>query len=421
MKIIVSHSGKQHSYQVAKAVKYLDRLDVFYTSSYVRSRLIQNILLRCNNKFFTRRFLVGLNGTRIRTKWQFEFKEIAFRVFFGKTRITQNAVYQRDVRFDNYVANQISKQSRKGKLKSNLFWGFQGSCFKSVQIAKELGMITVVELATAHVVAAKRILGDEQRLHPEWADSIDNLTFPEEYERRLLEEPLLADYVVVASDFTKKSVLEIGVPLDKIIYLPLGAEVSTITAKNNVKVSDEKIKIVYVGTITQRKGVKYLLEAMKQRSSDAIELHIYGHVHGSGSAFEAYSEYITYHGAVSQQELFKLYTKYDYLILPSIFEGFGLVLVEAMAAGLPVITTRNTFGADFIDDGENGFLIDVRSVAAISEVFNFIEQSHEANYAKYSYKALSTVKNFTWEKYRDRLEKVLNEIQPRSSLNSDTK
>jgi starch synthase len=409
MKIIVSHSGKQHSYQVAKAMDELGVLDTFYTSSYVSSKTLQQFFFKTKNNYFTRRFVAGLSGSQVDANWRFELKEIVFRKLYGKSSKTQNAVYARDVQFDAYVARQIEKRSKKENLRGRVFWGFQGSCYNSLKAAKKAGMVAVIELATAHVVAAKRILGEEQNLQPEWADSIDNLHFPEAYEKRLVEEPHLADYVVVASEFTKSTVLEVGIPEAQILYLPLGVDVAAVEPKQDLRYK-KPIKLLYAGTVTQRKGIKYLLEAMEPYDNSEIELHIYGHIQGSGEAFKAFKAYeahVFYHGPVSQNELFAMYKNFDYLVLPSIFEGFGLVIVEAMAAGLPVITTKHTYGAELIDDKVNGFLVAIRSVEALREVFDAVLQLEAQAYKELSYQAKTAIHALTWQEYTKRLRALL--------------
>lgn len=408
MKILLSHAGKQHSYQVAKAMHQLGVLDTFYTSSYVRNRVLQGFFLKTRNNYFTRRFVTGLSGPKIDANWRFELKEIVFRKLYGKSSKTQDAVYERDVRFDDYVARQIEKHARqKGDSENMVFWGFQGSCHNSLIAAKKAGMITVIELSTAHVVAAKRILGEEEHLQPEWADSIDNLNFPEAYEKRLISEPHLADYVVAASKFTKSTLQEVGIPDERILYLPLGVDVAAVACKASTSYN-KPIKLLYAGTVTQRKGIKYLLEALKHFDTSLLELHIYGHIQGSGDAFKAYEKNIIYHGPVSQKDLFALYKNFDFLVLPSVFEGFGLVIVEAMAAGLPVITTKHTYGAELINQKDNGYLVEVRSVHALRQVFDEIIKLDAKQYEKISLKAKDAINSLSWKSYKSRLKSLLS-------------
>ncbi|NPA36354.1 MAG: glycosyltransferase family 4 protein, partial [Chlorobi bacterium] len=358
--IILSHSGKQHSYQTAKALYKLNLLDKFYTSSYITNERLQKYFLKKGDKFWTRRFIEGLPGNRVDANWRFEFKEVVLRYLQGKSPAAQNAVYERDVNFDKYVSNKLTKHKN-----AKIFWGFQGSCHQSLISANNEGMLSVCELATAHVTAAKRILGEESQMHPEWADSIDNLVFPQKYEKRLVEEPHIAQKVIAASEFTKSTLLEVNIPEENILYLPLGFDLQHVPYKERTddNIENRPLKLLYSGTVTQRKGIKYLLEAMKEITDDT-ELHIIGGIQGSGNALKNYKGLYSYHPSVSQQEMFNAYSEYDALILPTVFEGFGLVIVEAMAAGLPVITTPNSIGPELITDDKNGYIVPIRDVNA---------------------------------------------------------
>jgi len=403
-KIILSHSGKQHSYHVAKALDELGMLEKFFTSSYVKQKFLQDYFLKNGNTYFTRRFIEGISGNLVDANWRFELKEITFRKLYGKTERTQNAVYERDVLFDKYVARKIRN-------KSNTFWGFQGSCYESLRAAQNTGNIAICELATAHAPYAKKILGEEQKLHPEWADSIDNLVFPVEYEQHLCEEPHRADKVISASSFTTESLLYDGISPDKILYLPLGFDASKIPFEKvyDPAFNSRPLKVLYAGTVTQRKGIKYALEAMLMLSSKDLEFYIIGGIQGSGDAFRKYKNYI-YHEPVSQSELFKFYKDFDVFLLPSVFEGFGLVIVEAMAAGLPVITTAHTMGPEVIENDKNGYIVPVGDSNAIAGALTRLKNKSSDEFYHMQNKARNSAMRFTWNAYQARLLDLVKKI-----------
>jgi glycosyltransferase involved in cell wall biosynthesis len=402
-KVILSHSGKQHAYHVAKALSDLGYLEKFYTSSYVTSQHLQKLIAVTGNKYWSRRFLAGLNGHRVEANWRFEMPEIIYNKLFGQTARTVSAIYQRDVKFDGYMA------SRMRSLKGDIFWGFQGSCFESLKAANENDKITICELATAHAPAAKKILEEEKLLNPEWADSIDNVSFPDTYYERLCEEPHRADVVIGASQFTLQTLLEEGVPASKLRFLPLGFEVDHIPFELNKKRKEGPIRLLYAGRITQRKGIKYLLEAMKQFRPEEVELHIIGYVHGSGKALKNYSNFIL-HPPLQQYELFKKYQEFDAFVLPSVFEGFGLVIVEAMAAGLPVITTPHSIGPELITHGENGYIVPIRQTDAIVRSVSEYIQKNDQQMSEMRRKAHESALQYSWNSYQNRLMKFLSSI-----------
>lgn len=402
MKIILSHSGKQHAYHVAKALKKQGCLERFYTSSYIRNELLQKYLIKSKNTYWTRRFVEGVSGDEVNSNWRFELKEVFLRKLQGKSPAVQAAVYDRDMHFDDYVAKRLEKESGTG------FWGFQGSCQNSLAKAHDLGIPTVCELSIAHVTEAYRILSEETLLSPNWADSIDNLQFPAQYQSRLELEPHLATHVLAASKFTQQSLENSGVDPGKIIVLPLGFDMQHIPYKvENKKFGKRPLRLLYAGTVTQRKGIRYLLDAMPHFTPDEVELHIIGGIQGSGDAFRRHEKYYTYHSPISQQELFNTYQDYDALVLPTLFEGFGLVIVEAMAAGLPVITTANSIGPDVITDRQNGYIVPIRDSFAIQQAIGELIQLTPIQYQTMRQAARDAAMAFTWDRYAENLSQLL--------------
>jgi alpha-maltose-1-phosphate synthase len=408
--IILSHSGKQHSYHVAKAMYQLELLERFYTSSYVTSSFLQRMAESQIQSILSRRFVSGLPGILVDSNWRFEIPEILIRKMFGKGLATQRAVYRRDVNFDKFVAKQIIKLNRTTQIESPLFWGFQGSSYTSVSTANQLGWTSVCELATAHVVSAKKILGEEARLNPEWAKSIDNLVFPAQYEKRLEEEPLVAKKVIAASSFTKNSLLEVGVKDENIILLPLGFDAESISyhEENFSSPTDRPLRLLFAGTVTQRKGIKYLLEALKKLNAGKdVELHIIGGIQGPVDPLKKYSGLYFYHGPMSQTELFGKYEEFDALVLPTVFEGFGLVILEAMAAGLPVITTPHSIGPELISNGKNGYVVPIRDVEKLEAAISLLLNKSGVEYLQMRKEARKEAMHFSWSNYTNSLSNIL--------------
>ena len=406
-KFTVSHAGKQHSYHLAYALRMFEKLQGFYTSSYIEQAWLQKLIAQSGNQFFTRRFKEGLAGPFVHSHWGFELKETIMRKLQGKSLAVQNQVYQRDVDFDQMMARKLPG------IESSHFWGFQGSCHASLNAAKDTGKVAICELATAHVVQAKKILSEEAKLQPDWADSIDNLYFPPAYEKRLEEEPQRADIVIAASGFTKWTLTESGIPEKKIKVLPLGFEAEKIPfILPETGFSKRPLRLLFAGTATQRKGISYLMDAMKLiGQTPDIELHIVGGVQGSGTAFWKNKECFTYHNAVSQYEMFRLYQAYDALVLPTVFEGFGLVIVEAMAAGLPVITTSHSMGPEVIESEKNGWLIPIRDAKAIEKAIISLRNLDDDQYLQMRQNARNSALAFTWNRYAENLGRFCENIR----------
>ena len=401
-KIVLSHSGKQHSYQVARALDALNMLDCFYTSSYITNKKLQQWLISRNDQYWTRRFVKGLGGSKVSANWRFELPEVLLRLSKQSSHKIQSAVYKRDEIFDKHIAKQIRNTPTK-----KIFWGFQGSSYNSLLTAKELGWTTICEQSSVHVLEQIRTFEKEKELLPEWSHSIPTLNFTEEYKARLINEPLAADYVFVNSTFSKKSQINSGIPENKIHILPLGFDAEGVQSNTKKKKTN---KFLYVGRISQSKGIFYMLEAFRKLSSSNATLTLIGHNQTDLKLLKKYEKYTTILPPTSQAELFKLYKEYDALILPTILDGFGFVILEALAAGTPVITTTNSFGPEIIKDGVNGYIVEPRNIFQLSERILSIINLTQNSYELMRQSALLSVAEFSWDKYQSRLFIAANSL-----------
>jgi glycosyltransferase involved in cell wall biosynthesis len=98
---------------------------------------------------------------------------------------------------------------------------------------------------------------------------------------------------------------------------------------------------------------------------------------------------------------------HDVLVLPSLFEGFGLVILEAMSQGLPVITTPHTAGPDIISDGEDGFIISIRSSDAIVEKIELLDKNRELLF-EMSRLAEKKSEKFSWDNYSQKIIETIS-------------
>jgi glycosyltransferase involved in cell wall biosynthesis len=103
--------------------------------------------------------------------------------------------------------------------------------------------------------------------------------------------------------------------------------------------------------------------------------------------------------------------KHDVLVLPSISEGFGLVILEALSCGLPVVTTRNSGGPEVVRDGREGYFVPIRSAEAIAEKLELLARD-PALLESMSEAALRRAREFTWANYRAKLVATLGQILP---------
>jgi len=400
--ILLSHAGRQHSYKVALSLQRIGRLDKFVTTGYYKpSRYPDRLLsgIKSIDKALRKRYEPGLEQKVVRLPF-LEIPELLSRAIFGNSTLSSHAVCLRDSIFDSIVSKAYIKNCKA-------FWGFQGSCLESLNRARTKGIKAIAEFATAHVLAALSILGMEKENNPEWADSIGNLNFPGWYTERLKKEPFAADYCIAASTFTRKTLEEAGVEPEKILMLPLGADLTKFQFKEKRKKNN--LQILFVGSVGQRKGIKYLIDAVKKINSAQVSLKVIGPIIGSGKAFKANSACYNYLGKLSQEDIVKNMHECDCLILPSLFEGFGLVIPEAMATGTPVIASTSSAGPDIIRPGIDGFLVEPCDTDDLAGKIEWLA-SNKDKVPEMGRAASQRAKEFSWDAYNIRLGSILERM-----------
>jgi len=258
--------------------------------------------------------------------------------------------------------------------------------------------------AHPHPASVRAILQRELADHPECADSLSKeweLSLPAEDFNRLAEETRMAAHTLAASSFTRRTLIENGTAPQSISVIPYGIDPQRFTApKTNERgASSSKLRLLFVGIINQRKGIKYLLEALKLTGNKQIELTVCGRVVDDLSIFKPFASQVTVRPSVSFPELLRAYQQSDLFVFPSVAEGFAQVLLEALACGLPILSTTNTAAPDLIDDGIQGFIVEPRRPDLLAQrmqwAFEHPKQLNEMREA-----ARRRAEYFTWERFR---------------------
>lgn len=271
--------------------------------------------------------------------------------------------------------------------------------------AKELGAKTILERGSAHIERQKEILEEEfRRAGVTMRGGLWNSVGTE------LQEYALADRIEVPSTFASTSFEEKGFSSDKIIRSGLGVNLEHFRP---VPKKDDVFRVIFVGQLSLQKGATYLLRvAQEVKKTLPIE---FWHVGAISSDFKMLlKEYvpnvIEYKGKVPQKELAYYYSQSNVFLMPSVQEGFGMVQVQAMACGLPLICTTNTGGGDLIAEGVEGFVVPIRDAKAVREKVLFLYNNPEICREMGRAARLRVESGFTWDDYGDLVEKKYSQF-----------
>ena len=165
-----------------------------------------------------------------------------------------------------------------------------------------------------------------------------------------------ADVAICASSFTKHSLAAAGskAPAHVVGY---GVDLDLFSART-IPPAAKPLTVGFVGALSQRKGARYLLAALASLPNGVAKLIIYTRASVNRDLIRGFEGVdVEIRGGLSDAALAADMKQCDLIALPSIAEGFGLVILEAMACGVPVLCTTSTGGADFITHRQNGLLI----------------------------------------------------------------
>ena len=244
---------------------------------------------------------------------------------------------------------------------------------------------------------------------PEWIPTLTGLRDSEIKLARKDEELKLADVIFAGSTFTAKTLQDYPGKLTTVKVISYGFPKVGVQKDYTAKIN-RPLKLLFVGGLSQRKGIADMFEAINNLAGH-VELTIVGRKIGNHCrALDHELAKHTWIPTMPHNDVLKIMRLHDVLLFPSLFEGFGLVITEAMAQGTPVITTDRTAGPDIIENGRNGWIIQAGSSQQLqSAITNLIRQPDKIE--KAGKEALQTAAQRPWHVYSKELAEVIGGIK----------
>jgi len=228
-------------------------------------------------------------------------------------------------------------------------------------------------------------------------------------------------HIVVVSEATKREVMDVGVSEERISVVPDGLDPPD---RPEITRADDRLSLLFVGTCHPRKGLPHLLDAMQQLRNRDIVLNIVGNL-GDDPEYalrlQKYAEEhgldktVVFHGWLSQEELHCQYARAHVFVLPSLWEGFGIVLLEAMAFGLPVIATSTGAIPELVEDGVNGLVVPPRDSQALARAISRLLDSPTLRMTLGHNAMLSSQNALTWQQASQLFSRVLRTLAGQTS------
>lgn len=253
----------------------------------------------------------------------------------------------------------LDRCSLQPALDSSLFLFYNGCGLSTSRTLRNTPVIRVAEVVNSHVLQQEEILREEYRL----AGLPYRGIYPREVATRTAEYDEV-DFILCPSEFVRRSFLVRGFASERLIKNTFGFEQPALPPAHDKK--DDVFRVLYVGSLSVRKGIRYLVEAFSRLRHPRKELVLVGPM-SRPTGLEALSlpSEVRITGVLKGEELAAAYGSASVFVLPSVEEGLALVMAEALSYGVPVIATENTGADDLYVDGEEGFIVPIRDPAAI--------------------------------------------------------
>ncbi|MCX6896562.1 MAG: glycosyltransferase family 4 protein [Verrucomicrobia bacterium] len=205
--------------------------------------------------------------------------------------------------------------------------------------------------------------------HARWGCALPPVYPPQH--RRALAMLEYVDYVLSPSRYVSDSFLRRGFRPEQIIYNPCACDLTCFQPAQNPRPQNRPLTLIHTGMLGLRKGTPYLLEAFRQvrKHQTTARLILISQIHDSIKPLLArYRDLpIEWSPSLPPKKLAELLQQADLFVMPTLEEGFARALTEALACGLPVITTAHAGVNDFIVPGKNGEIVPVRDANAVAE------------------------------------------------------
>lgn len=387
MAILVAHPDTQHSVHAARGLRRAGLLECLYTSfSLRRPRWLGPIIERCAPSAYAR--LAQHRGHA-------DFATEELRVYplhlvasrFGRewSRGTRRS-------FGRAAARLAAKRGAG-------VMAFDSNALETFRCLEGRGLPRILDQSIAHRRWRERVCAEERASFPDWEQAWDSSESPAHVIEEEDEEIARADLILCGSEFCASTMRAEGVAADKLAVAEYGAD--TVKFAPGEPQRTASVRLLFVGALQLRKGVPYLLEAVQRLEGLGVKLTLAGLVRIRQERLLPYSDFAQVLGSRLHAEMPGLYRSHDIYVFPSLVEGSSLSIYEALASGLPVITTPNS--GSIVRDGVEGLLVPPRDVEALAHAIERLAREPELRLEMGRAARRRAVQFGTWESYGARL------------------
>jgi len=275
---------------------------------------------------------------------------------------------------------------------------FNGAGVEIARTAKELGIRVILDQTAAPISVEEELLAEERSRWPGWEPDACQPEDWAQLARREEEEWQLADLIICGSEYVHRCLVERGAKTQKCLVVPTAAA-EHFSPLAEASRQNKGLTALFAGTLCLRKGIPYFVQAAKALHGMVRFVAVGGNGLTRYGLNEA-QRWVEYQGFVPRSQMPRIYAAADVFVLPSISEGSAAVCYEALASGLPVITTPNA--GSVVRDGEEGFIVPLRDVdQLVARICSLSNSPYDRD--RFRASAVARAQEFTWDFYQARL------------------
>jgi len=346
---------------------------------------------------------------------QHPFRELG-RMLTGRLKLRRLGRHERGAFcLDAVYQAQDGLAARRLRQFPGLYSGvytYEDGALDTLAAARDLCLKRIYELPIAFWHTRRRLLTEEAERLPAWKSTLGGGVCDSESKLiRKSQELELAEVVICPSQFVAESLPETARAAKKVVVAPFGSPPAPSPGNKAPAACGRKLRVLFAGSLGQRKGLGDLFAAMRSLKRDDVELVVMGAPQAPMEFYRKEFSGFTYEPSRPHARVLELMRSCDVFCLPSIVEGRALVMQEAMSQGLPLIITPNTGGEDLIDEGVTGFLVPIRRPSRIAEKIAWFAD-HRSLLPEMSRAAQVKAGQLTWDRYGRTIVSAIRDSVP---------
>jgi glycosyltransferase involved in cell wall biosynthesis len=389
--------GAREHYAIPRALLGAGSLRLLVTDAWVSPVSPAGILPGHRLDRLRERYHPALAEARIRHA---TLDVVAFEI--GARTRGWDRILSRNEWFKRWTARELRWEAARAGDEPRVLFSYSYTALEAFRFAKRQGWTTVLGQIDPGPVE-ERLVADEHARRPDLPTRWERA--PQRYWNDWAEECVLADHILVNSEWSREALREAGVPDARLAVMPLSYDPPAVDAGAEHTyperfTAERPLRVLFLGQVNLRKGMAHVMDAMRLLDGEPVEWIIVG-----PSDFPTPDDLrgradIRWEGPVKRSEAARYYREADVFLFPTLSDGFGLTQLEAMAWGVPVIATRRC--GDVVQPGVDGWTLNEVSGAAVASVVRECV-ARPMDLARYSNAARARVADFSLDHLRERL------------------